>query len=76
MRLILDSHIARSYSFTGASYICTFASLLPKATAMGAHTLTLDSAVRDWVFIPLILAIALMKLLTQYAQQVTVVAPA
>lgn len=38
---------------------------------MGAHTLTLDAAVRDWVFIPLILAIALMKLLTQFAQQVS-----
>lgn len=34
---------------------------------MGQHELELDAAVRDWVFIPLTLAIVLMKLLTQYA---------
>ncbi|KAJ9505026.1 hypothetical protein QJQ45_006458 [Haematococcus lacustris] len=31
------------------------------------HDLELDTAVRDWVFIPLMLSIVLMKLLTQYA---------
>lgn len=36
----------------------------------GAHQLLLDHAVRDWVFIPLTLAIVLMKLLTQYMHQV------
>jgi hypothetical protein len=36
----------------------------------GAHPLLLDHAVRDWVFIPLTLAIVLMKLLTQYMHQV------
>ncbi|GIL50129.1 hypothetical protein Vafri_6437 [Volvox africanus] len=35
----------------------------------GAHPLLLDHAVRDWVFIPLTLAIVLMKLLTQYMHQ-------
>jgi hypothetical protein len=34
------------------------------------HYLMLDHQVRDWVFIPLTLAIVLMKLLTQYAHQV------
>lgn len=36
---------------------------------MGAHPLVLDQAVRDWVFIPLTIAIVLMKLLTQYMHQ-------
>jgi hypothetical protein len=36
----------------------------------GAHPLLLDAAVRDWVFLPLTLAIVLMKLLTQYMHQV------
>ncbi|KXZ45653.1 hypothetical protein GPECTOR_52g52 [Gonium pectorale] len=36
---------------------------------MSVHQLVLDSAVRDWVFIPLTLAIVLMKLLTQYMHQ-------
>ncbi|PNH09431.1 ER membrane protein complex subunit 3 [Tetrabaena socialis] len=35
----------------------------------GAHPLVLDAAVRDWVFIPLTLAIVLMKLITQYMHQ-------
>lgn len=35
------------------------------------HELELDSAVRDWVFIPLTLSILLMKLLTQYAHMVS-----
>lgn len=33
---------------------------------MGYHDLVLDSALRDWVFIPLTLTIVFMKLLTQY----------
>jgi hypothetical protein len=36
----------------------------------GAHMLVLDSAVRDWVFIPLTLFIVLMKLVMQYMHQV------
>lgn len=39
---------------------------------MVLHELELDSAVRDWVFIPLSLCILLMKLLTQYAHMVSV----
>ena len=34
------------------------------------HALVLDQQVRDWVFLPLTLAIVLMKLLTQYMHQV------
>jgi len=34
---------------------------------MVQHAIELDTAVRDWVFIPLSLCILLMKLLTQYA---------
>eukprot|EP00198_Chlamydomonas_reinhardtii_P005868 XP_001695204.1 hypothetical protein CHLREDRAFT_130716 [Chlamydomonas reinhardtii] len=37
--------------------------------AAGHSALLLDGAVRDWVFIPLTLAIVLMKLLTQYMHQ-------
>lgn len=36
---------------------------------MGTDDLVLDRQVRDWVFIPLTVSIALMKLLTQYAHQ-------
>lgn len=35
-----------------------------------AQLLVLDSAVRDWVFIPLTLFIVLMKLVMQYMTQV------
>uniref|UniRef100_A0A383VG52 ER membrane protein complex subunit 3 n=1 Tax=Tetradesmus obliquus TaxID=3088 RepID=A0A383VG52_TETOB len=42
---------------------------------MGYHELVLDSNVRDWVFIPLTLFIVLMKLLMQYAHQMTSAAP-
>ena len=38
---------------------------------MAQHDLELDTAVRDWVFIPLTLSILLMKLLTQYAHMVS-----
>jgi hypothetical protein len=42
---------------------------------MGYHELVLDSNVRDWVFIPLTLFIVLMKLLMQYAHQMTNATP-
>lgn len=40
-----------------------------------AHALVLDAAVRDWVFIPLTVAIVLMKLLTQYMHQLVSAPP-
>ncbi|KAF8061316.1 emc3 [Scenedesmus sp. PABB004] len=42
---------------------------------MAYHELVLDSAVRDWVFIPLTVFIVLMKLLMQYAHNMTNAAP-
>lgn len=41
-----------------------------------AHALVLDQQVRDWVFLPLTLAIVLMKLLTQYMHQLVNAPPA
>ncbi len=44
---------------------------------MASHgeELELDTAVRDWVFIPLTVCILLMKLLTQYANMVSELQP-
>lgn len=42
---------------------------------MGYHEIVLDSNVRDWVFIPLTVFIVLMKLLMQYAHQMSSASP-
>eukprot|EP00775_Hariotina_reticulata_P008315 gene8315-8500_t len=42
---------------------------------MGYHELVLDASIRDWVFIPLTFFIVLMKLLMQYAHNITNATP-
>jgi len=42
---------------------------------MGYHELILDASIRDWVFIPLTFFIVLMKLLMQYAHNITNATP-